>query len=161
MSTKFWGIDKQHPTYRWHDFWSHDQVTNWKHHSTTITKATITTRGWNTYQNETLLFLHITWCNHVITWHTNTKFVGNANQNEWVPLFQFTWPNHAKVIKLQPLKLRWWKLSFLQDTWCLIMWYLDKWIASNYNFYKSFNELNLKDKKKNTFKMYLFSWFKD
>ena len=75
-----------------------------------------------------------------------------TSQNEWVPLLQFTWPNHAKVIKLQPLKLRWWKFSFLQDTWSFSMWYPDKWRASNQNFYKSFNVLNLKEKNKQTIK---------
>ena len=145
MSAKFWGNDEIIPNLpiSWLLItWSGD-----KSKTSTITKATVTKRGGNTYQNETLPFLHVTWCNHVITWHTNTKLFGNANQNEWVPLLQFMWPNHAKVIKLQPLKLRWWKFSFLQDTWSFIMWYPDKWRASNQNFYKSFNVLNLKDKK--------------
>ena len=66
-------------------FLSRDQVTNWKHHSATITKATITNRGGNTY------FLHVTWCNHVITWQTS----GNTYQIRREPFLHFTWPDHA------------------------------------------------------------------
>ena len=31
---------------------------------------TSTKRGGNKYHNETVPFLHVTWCIHVITWHT-------------------------------------------------------------------------------------------
>ena len=59
-------------------------------HSATMTKATIIQLGGNTCQNETPPFLHVTWCNSVITWQTSE----NAFQNRWVPLFHFTRPNH-------------------------------------------------------------------
>ena len=85
MWTKFWGNDKYYPTYRWHDFLPRDQVANWKHHSATMTKATITNRGGNTY------FLHVTWCNHVITWQASR----NTYQNRRVPLLHFMRPDHG------------------------------------------------------------------
>ena len=60
MWTKFWG--DQYPTYQWHNFSSRDQVTNYKRHSATIMKATISKRGGNTYisgWNTTILICHV------------------------------------------------------------------------------------------------------
>ena len=46
-------------------------------------------------------------------------------------IFKFHFTFHAKLIKPEPLKLRWWKFSFLEEMISLIIWYLDKWRASN------------------------------
>ena len=54
---------------------------------------------------ESLPFLHVTWLNPVITWHTITRLGGNAYQNERVSLLHFKWPNHPKVIKATTHKL--------------------------------------------------------
>ena len=135
------------------------QIKNVIMHNASITKSTITKRDGNTYQNETLPYLHVTWCNHVITWYASFKIGGNAYQNERVPVLHFTWPNHTKVIKATAPKVVLVKGTQSQDKWSLIMWIPDKWRASNYKFYKNLKALNLKDKKTN--KMYLFSGFKD
>ena len=51
---------KYYPTYRWHDFWSRDQETNFKRHRAIVTKSAIIKRSYNTYQNETLPFQYVT-----------------------------------------------------------------------------------------------------
>ena len=54
---------------------------------------------------ETLSFLHVTWCNHVITRHTTTKHRRNTYQKEMIPLLHFMWPNHTKVNKAKARKV--------------------------------------------------------
>ena len=89
------------------------------------------------HQNETLPFLYVTWCNHVVTWQTSE----NAYQNRRVPLLHSMRPNHAEVIKAAVPKF-----ALMKATDCYRARDPDKWRASNHNFYKSFKALKLKDK---------------
>ena len=72
--------------------WSGDKL---KPSKVTITKTKITRHGGNTYQNETLPFLHVSWRSHVIIWQITTKLGKSAYNNERVIPLHFTWPNHV------------------------------------------------------------------
>ena len=160
MWTRFWGNDEIVPKIPIGWLWLRDRVTNLKSHSANITKAMITKRGGNTYQNKTLLFLDVMSYDHVITWHVTTKLGGNAYQNEKVPLIHFTWRHHAKVIKVRVPKFALMEGTYshrTRDLWlCDVLTNEKRQITT---FIKALRHYIWKIKKGS--KTYLFSGFKD
>ena len=133
----------------WDDFWSRDLVKNRKRHSAFITKATITKRGGNTFQNETIAFLHVTWYNDIITWSLDIQTLTFLRIQNRMSGYHSISSRGLIMLKLSSYSLYNCvdESSHSYRTRVLWLWNPDKWRASNYNFYKSFNELNLKDKK--------------
>ena len=121
LSTKYWGkykIVPDLPMARLLITWSADKLKT-SYYSTTVTKATISKRGCNTFLNETLSFLHVMWYNHVVTWRTSR----NVYQNRRVPLLHFMRPiilNQSNQ-SYSPSTCVDESYQFLQDAWFLIM----------------------------------------
>ena len=121
LSTKYWGKYKIVPNLsmaRLLITWSVDKLKT-SYYSTTVTKATISKHGCNTFLNETLSFLHVMWYNHVVTWRTSR----NAYQNRREPLLHFMRPiilNQGNQ-SYSPSTCVDESYQFLQDAWFLIM----------------------------------------